>query len=118
VSRFISRTPVPHSPLATYGQDHINRKTERGGSEPLHVEMNFYLFVPGNTSWVIRSLCLRKFSDTFNVSYGFLSENAKFATALEEAGLTFIGPPVSAITSMASKRYALYYRASSFLNPF
>ncbi|CAG7853726.1 Methylcrotonoyl-CoA carboxylase subunit alpha, mitochondrial Short=MCCase subunit alpha; AltName: Full=3-methylcrotonyl-CoA carboxylase 1; AltName: Full=3-methylcrotonyl-CoA carboxylase biotin-containing subunit; AltName: Full=3-methylcrotonyl-CoA:carbon dioxide ligase subunit alpha; Flags: Precursor [Serendipita indica DSM 11827] len=35
--------------------------------------------------------------------YGFLSENAKFATALEEAGITFIGPPVTAITSMASK---------------
>ena len=38
-------------------------------------------------------------------SYGFLSENAKFAVALQGAGIVFIGPPVSAITSMASKRF-------------
>ena len=29
--------------------------------------------------------------------YGFLSENARFASACETAGLTFIGPPVEAI---------------------
>ncbi|PWN96498.1 hypothetical protein FA09DRAFT_300059 [Tilletiopsis washingtonensis] len=35
--------------------------------------------------------------------YGFLSENAEFSAALHAAGLTFIGPPASAITSMGSK---------------
>lgn len=35
--------------------------------------------------------------------YGFLSENATFATQCEEAGVRFIGPPVGAITAMASK---------------
>jgi len=35
--------------------------------------------------------------------YGFLSENAGFATQCEAAGVRFIGPPVAAITAMGSK---------------
>ncbi|MGG7518086.1 acetyl-CoA carboxylase biotin carboxylase subunit [Allorhizobium undicola] len=35
--------------------------------------------------------------------YGFLSENADFAAALEKAGLVFIGPPASAIRIMGDK---------------
>jgi acetyl-CoA/propionyl-CoA carboxylase, biotin carboxylase, biotin carboxyl carrier protein len=35
--------------------------------------------------------------------YGFLSENADFAAALASAGVTFIGPPVSAIQTMGDK---------------
>ncbi|MDG2430747.1 MAG: acetyl/propionyl/methylcrotonyl-CoA carboxylase subunit alpha, partial [Paracoccaceae bacterium] len=35
--------------------------------------------------------------------YGFLSENAKFAKALSDIGVTFIGPPEHAIKSMGDK---------------
>jgi 3-methylcrotonyl-CoA carboxylase alpha subunit len=38
--------------------------------------------------------------------YGFLSENAGFATACEQAGIIFVGPPAAAIAAMGSKARA------------
>jgi 3-methylcrotonyl-CoA carboxylase alpha subunit len=38
--------------------------------------------------------------------YGFLSENEEFALAAEKAGISFVGPPASAIAAMGSKSAA------------
>ena len=60
-----------------------------------------YLNVP-----VILDAAAKSGADAIHPGYGFLSENAGFASACEHAGLTFIGPSSLVIHRMGSKTAA------------
>ncbi|NKN37238.1 acetyl/propionyl/methylcrotonyl-CoA carboxylase subunit alpha [Agrobacterium sp. a22-2] len=62
---------------------------------------------PSNQSYIVIDRIMDAIrqtgADAVHPGYGFLSENAAFAEALEKAGVIFIGPPVGAIKAMGDK---------------
>ena len=80
----------------------------------LHVERadEAYRIGPGPASEsylrgdVIVETAVRAGVDAVHPGYGFLAENASFAAAVEQAGLTWIGPPPAAIELMGAKTAA------------
>ena len=65
-----------------------------GGSRP----QDSYL-----RSDVILDVALKSGAQAIHPGYGFLSENADFADAVEAAGITFIGPKAASMRRMGSK---------------
>ncbi len=62
---------------------------------------------PANQSYIVIDRVMDAIRQTgaqaVHPGYGFLSENPKFAQALEAEGVAFIGPPVGAIEAMGDK---------------
>ncbi|UNK40948.1 acetyl/propionyl/methylcrotonyl-CoA carboxylase subunit alpha (plasmid) [Shinella sp. H4-D48] len=77
----------------------------------LHVEMADEAVhigpAPSSQSYIVIDKILEAIAktgaDAVHPGYGFLSENAAFAEALEKVGVVFIGPPVGAIEAMGDK---------------
>ena len=62
---------------------------------------------PANQSYIVIDKIMdaikKSGAEAVHPGYGFLSENPKFAEALEAAGVAFIGPPKGAIEAMGDK---------------
>ena len=62
---------------------------------------------PANQSYIVIDKVMAAIKESgaeaVHPGYGFLSENSKFAEALEEAGVAFVGPPKGAIEKMGDK---------------
>jgi acetyl-CoA carboxylase, biotin carboxylase subunit len=84
---------------------------DRAALHVLHADEAYRLGpAPATESYLRGDLILeiasRAGADAVHPGYGFLSENADFADACAAAGLTFIGPPASAMRVLGSKTRA------------
>ncbi|MBB5317493.1 acetyl-CoA carboxylase biotin carboxylase subunit [Tunturibacter empetritectus] len=84
---------------------------DRGALHVLHADEGYRLGpAPAGESYLRGDLILevarRTGADAVHPGYGFLSENAEFAEACAKAGVTFIGPPASAMRMLGSKTRA------------
>ncbi|WP_223466158.1 MULTISPECIES: acetyl/propionyl/methylcrotonyl-CoA carboxylase subunit alpha [unclassified Pseudomonas] len=77
---------------------HVQMADEAVNIGPAPVQQS-YLNIPA-----ILDAARRTGADAIHPGYGFLSENAGFALACRDAGITFIGPSPEAIELMGSKR--------------
>ncbi|WP_418235285.1 biotin carboxylase N-terminal domain-containing protein, partial [Butyricicoccus sp.] len=89
--------------VAMYSREDMNGQFRTHADEAYEIGVNkspvgAYLDISG----IIR-LAKKRGVDAIHPGYGFLSENAAFAQACEEAGIQFIGPPSKILAMMGDK---------------
>lgn len=88
--------------VAVYSDADRDAMHVREADEAVHIGP-----APSSQSYIVIDKILEAIrqtgADAVHPGYGFLSENAAFAEALEKAGVTFIGPPVRAVQAMGDK---------------
>ena len=90
-------------------------------AEALHVQLADEAYCVGGPSPLesylredaILEAALRSGSEAVHPGYGFLAESPRFATAVQKAGLTWIGPPAEVIALMGDKVAAKQLAASA-----
>ncbi|MEN8710242.1 MAG: acetyl/propionyl/methylcrotonyl-CoA carboxylase subunit alpha [Paracoccaceae bacterium] len=90
------------STVAIYSDADKNALHVKMADEAIHVGP-----APANQSYIVIDKVMEAIkasgAEAVHPGYGFLSENPKFAEALEAAGVAFIGPPKGAIEKMGDK---------------
>jgi propionyl-CoA carboxylase alpha chain len=88
--------------VAVYSDADRNALHVKMADEAVHIGPS-----PANQSYIVIDKIMDAVRQTgaeaVHPGYGFLSENPKFAQALEASGVVFIGPPVGAIEAMGDK---------------
>ncbi|WP_331376621.1 acetyl/propionyl/methylcrotonyl-CoA carboxylase subunit alpha [Sinorhizobium chiapasense] len=88
--------------VAVYSDADRDAMHVRMADEAVHIGAS-----PSSQSYIVIDKILdairKTGADAVHPGYGFLSENAAFAEALEKEGVAFIGPPVGAIKAMGDK---------------
>lgn len=94
----------------TEGIDTVAVFSDADANSPHVREADVAVNLPGNSPGetylrgeLVIAAAVQAGADAVHPGYGFLSENAEFAQQVQNAGLTWIGPPVKAIELMGSK---------------
>lgn len=90
-----------------YGVGTVAVYTDPDASSPHVTEADARVRLDGHGGYLdaeqLIAAAHRAGADAVHPGYGFLSENAEFAAAVQDAGLTWIGPPTAAVKAMGSK---------------